>query len=830
MAFMFTRLHALSHVSIAVLAASLLGGAPSLALAQAQTSPQPAPAGEAAPAEDTDTIIVTARKSSERLVDVPISITALGQAEIAAAGLESVADVAMQTPGFSYRQGFGRQGGGQAGATSRPSIRGMSSIVGGANAAFFVDGIFVSGNISSYQLDNLERVEVIRGPQSALFGRQTFGGAVNFVTRQPGEELAGRITATAGKWGHNEISGYMSAPLIPGKLYAELNARSYEFGGDYDNAATKQRDIGAQSSFGLGGKIVFNASDRLSFRLDASYAKDEDGPYPYTYFGSTKNNCFLPVIGGTFLGIPRSTTRSRGYYCGEITVQPVQSNNINQIRTLGYDSVQREALRASLTGQYETESGYQFTAVAAWNSSENVSGIDNTLTPSATPSLAIGGSTTADKSLELRVLSPRDASFRWLAGVYAYSEADGDGFDAGGTYNPAGNSNQKRLLRSGDGVENRAVFAMVEWDVTERLTLTAEGRYQQDEITDADSPLGAPFSDVRPDPINSKTVSYEAFLPRITGRYEINERTNLYGSIAHGNKPGGFNSLPARSTFFDGTLYDDYVKRFQTFNEEDVWSYELGLKGSLWGRKLNYNTAIYFLDWQKQQLTESQPYTTAASGGRTADVITFTVNAGASEVKGFEAELFGALTNWFDYRLGYSYNDGKFTDFYDINVEELRDTDGLLSTDPADKDGRNGQVAGNRIPQTPVHELNASATVTLPVGGSGLEWFARADYNYESKRYVQADNLAWVGDSHMLNLKTGLTTGAWNLTVYANNALDDDTPAVATRLLDFSRSLLVPEKGRNFSTLQNHRLTFYRDFTVSAARKPEAGVTLSYRF
>ena len=818
------RLH--SSSGLGVLGAALMATG-----ALAQTPPlSPLAAINPTNLSDVETIVVTARKSVERLVDVPISITALGAAEIASAGIESVGDVAMQTPGFSFRQGFGRQGGGQGGATSRPSIRGMSSIVGGANAAFFVDGVFVSGNITSYQLDNLERVEVIRGPQSALFGRQTFAGAVNFVSRRPNETVKGRISTTLGSYGHSEINAYASGPLISGKLSGEINVRDYKFGGDHFNRDTGRRDIGEQNTLSYGGKLVYTPTEQLTFKLDVGFSEDNDGPYAYSQWGSEKNNCFLPVIVGTNFGIPRSSTRSRGYYCGEITIPETHSYNIDEIRSLGYDGVQREALRASFVGEFESKSGYLFTGVAAYNTSENVSGIDNTLIPTKTPSLAIGGSTTSDRSLELRILSPRENRFRWLAGVYAYSEEDGDGFDASGTFNPAGGTNGRRPLTSGDGVENQAVFAMVEYDVTDRLTLTAEGRYQTDEITDADSPLGVVGGTVAPDPINAKVVEYEAFLPRVTARYKLNDGTNVYGSVAHGNKPGGFNSLPAQTIFFDQTLYADYAARFQSYDEEDVWSYEVGIKGSLFGRKINYNFATYYLDWRQQQLTQSQPYTTAASGGRTGDVITLLVNAGASEIKGLEAELFGSPVSWFDYRLGYSYTDARFTDFYDENTEELRDTDGRRSTDPLDKDGRNGQVAGNEIPQTPTHQFNASGTVTLPVKGTGGEWFARIDYSYESKRYVQVHNLAWAGDSHMVNLRSGVNQGKWNLTLFINNALEDKTPLVVTRLFDFNRSLLVPEQGRNFISLPNHRLSFFRDFTISAPRKREVGFTASYRF
>lgn len=172
--------------TIMLAAAALLAGTSLPALAQSDTvTPAAEEVGDGA-------IIVTARKREENLQDVPLTISVVGAESIERAKLLNVSDLASQTPGFSYRQGFGRTGGG-GGAGVRPSIRGMSSVVGAPNAAFFVDGVFVSDNIASYQLDNLERVEIIKGPQSALFGRQTFSGAINYVTRKPTNELSGKL-------------------------------------------------------------------------------------------------------------------------------------------------------------------------------------------------------------------------------------------------------------------------------------------------------------------------------------------------------------------------------------------------------------------------------------------------------------------------------------------------------------------------------------------------------------------------------------------------------------------------------------------------------------
>lgn len=377
-------------------------------------------------------------------------------------------------------------------------------------------------------------------------------------------------------------------------------------------------------------------------------------------------------------------------------------------------------------------------------------------------------------------------------------------------------------------MENVSVFGMVEYDATEDLTLSLEARYQEDTITATDEVLGAPDSTVRPAFNNVREVKYDSFLPRFTARYELNDDMNLYGSIAKGNKPGGFNPVPTQAEFFDPQDFTEFTQDFATFDEESIWSYELGLKGQDGTGRLNYNIAAYYIDWSDQQLTQSQPYLTASSGGASGTTFPAVVNAGESEIFGFEAELFGSIEN-FDYSLGYSYTNAELKDFYDENAEELFDTDGIPSGSPGDVDGPNGQLAGNKLPQTPAHQINMSGTYTIPVGDD-LDLFARADYNYESKRYVQVFNLAHTGDSHMLNLQAGVDRGNWRLSAFLNNALDDDTPLVVTRLLDFNRNLLIPDPVRSFIFLPNRRFTFYRDFTISGPRKPQFGVRASYKF
>jgi outer membrane receptor protein involved in Fe transport len=794
-------------------AAALIG----LAAAGEPASAQSA-AIEADANEDED-VVVTARRKEEALQDVPLAVTAIGETEIRNSGIDNVADLALLTPGFSFRQAFGRSGGGQGGASVRPSIRGMSSILGAPNSAFFVDGVFVSGNITSYQLDNLERVEVIRGPQSALFGRQSFSGAINFVTRDPGDELSGRVTGTVGQFDHVEVAGYVSGPIAP-DLAGELNGRIYSFGGDWRNQDNGKRDIGAQQSVNIGAKLVWTPAANFKATFNIGASQDRDKSFAYAFQGSDKLNCFLPRITGTLLGIPRSATQSRGYFCGEIGLPRSFAWNTDELTDLGFDGVEREALRSSFKVEWEMPGGFNLVSTTAYNTSENVSAFDSTLLPSRNPTFSIGGSSTSDFSQDLRLISPQDARFRVQIGAYYYAEEDGEGF----SFNQS--TRAKTISESDNAVTNVAGYGMVEFDLTERLTLTGEIRQQSEEI----EATGLFTPGVRP---GVRSVTYDATLPRITARYLATDDLTFYAAAAKGNKPGGFNDFPTDMLLADQQGFDG--RGFSAFEEEEAWSYELGAKGKF--RSVNFAAAAFYTDWKQQQLTRSEPYElflasdTTRRTSRTPRAFAttpFIINAGESEITGGEIELFGEIAQRFAYRFGYAYANAEFVEFFDENTEETKDTDGFPSSDARDRDGATGQLAGNKLPQTPEHMLNASGTYRLPVR-DGLEWLLRADYAYESKRYVQADNLAWVGESHNLNLRTGFETDRWSFTIFYNNALEDETPLVVTRLLDFNRTLLIADPVRRFAG-QPLRFTFFRDFTVSGPRKPQAGINFSVKF
>jgi iron complex outermembrane recepter protein len=399
-----------------------LASAPGIAVGQA-----------AADSGGLEEVVVTARKREENLVDVPLSISAFSEAFIEKTGMDNVVDLANQTPGLSFRPAFGRVGTGQGGGSSnRPTLRGQANITGTPNVGFFVDGVYVSGNIVSYQLDNLERIEVIRGGQAALFGRGTFAGAVNFVTREPGDTVRGKVELTGGSFEQQEASGWVSGPLIGDRLYGEFNARYYDRGGDWLNRATGLKDGGVEGTRSAGGKLLWKATDALTVTWTAGWAEDEDdGTFPARYTGV---NCLLPNIVGTqaVTGLPISSNRRRGYFCGEAEVADSFYARLDLLRAFGLKGVDRVNVRSSLSVDYDFANDWSVTAVGAFNRFRNRQAFDSTFEDGEANQRPAGLNATEDRridrSIELRIDSPREARVHGLLGFYFYEEEDDPGY------------------------------------------------------------------------------------------------------------------------------------------------------------------------------------------------------------------------------------------------------------------------------------------------------------------------------------------------------------------------------------------------------------------
>lgn len=812
-------------------------------------------------AQDADTdeevtleeIVVTARKKEENLQDVPLAITAFTADTIEKAGIQDVQDLALQTPGFSHREGFGRATGG---ANNRPSIRGMSNILGSPNAAFFVDGVYVSGPITSYDLGRVDRVEVIRGPQSAMFGRGTFSGAVNFISARPSNEWRGNIGAQFGQHGRIEVDGFISGPLVEDKVAFELSASHYQFGGDYVNQVNGEKELGDEKTNRFGAKLSLTPNEGLSVYIDMAYSEDRDKGFAYGLWNggdpdvstasANQVNCFEPDLRFVIFANVGST-RSRGYYCGEIGSHETAYYDLG-----GRNGVVRDTFRSTVVIDYDI-GDYTLTSLTGYTTFDYQNAFGATY-PNGFASWSVGSQKYFSE--ELRLQSPQDQALRWLAGVYYFKNSSGD--DWGTSWNPLTTDTPTEadiaLETNNSYLKNVAAFGSMELDLAENLVMSAEARYQEEtrhlEGTGIDNPLTAEVDDAPAD------LKFTAFLPRLSLKYDLSDNVNIYASAAKGNKPGGYNS-----DFFASAFDVDERAAFLqdgkgTYEESKVWSYELGTKGTIMDGRVQYNASVYYLDWTAQPLTTSDAL--RRQGSSSQSTVAPIVNAGSSEIKGFEVDFLARISKNFDLRVAYAHSDAAFKDYEDENFRDLQDTNGYFSgpavtskAPDSDNDGvvdgapgvlivgtlddgrvlledtvdHSGQVAGNALPQTPKHMATISPTLRWQMGET--EAYLRADYSYESKRYVQAANLAWMGATHKLNLRLGFETENWSLSVYAENLTKEDTPEVVTRLADFRDFFFIPSQVR---TSFFGRGTFTRDFAVTPPRKREFGVKMSYRF
>ncbi|MFM7625857.1 MAG: TonB-dependent receptor, partial [Gammaproteobacteria bacterium] len=540
-------------------------------------------------------VIVTARKREESLQDVPLPVTALTESDIANRQLGSIDDVAKFTPGLVFSKSFGR-------ATERPVVRGLASVLAGTNAsvetgvAYFVDGVYYPGDIQSLDMGDISRVEVIRGPQSALYGRNTYAGAINFVTKTPGAGVS--ASAKANVDGDERGMSARIAARPADWLAFSLNGRYYDFDGQWRNEVTG-RLVGNESTSSFGGTANLTLTENTELRLRFQTNRDRDGSRALFFQSGALNNCYP---GTRSLGSYNSTStdNTNQWFCGEVKARPVYLNDAATTQVVPGLAGIPSTLRGQAPGAliYDTRqalpfSGVErdldlFTASFRWDimgsgysmvlnggvrdedrktgadsdhSQVNIIGANiNGVQPLATGSQS-DRDTFKDWSGEVRIESPQQDRFRWMVGVYHFEwERRIYRIDF---VSPGGQDRPYQIY----DIYNTGYFGSVGFDLTDQLSATLEMRNAKErkgqiEFGDAKATIPAPPEN--PCQMSSSYVNRQAgpaFLcydsaqrgrdtwksstPRATLNYKLNPDMTLYAIYAKGYKPGGFNGLVA---------------------------------------------------------------------------------------------------------------------------------------------------------------------------------------------------------------------------------------------------------------------------------------------
>lgn len=698
-------------------------------------------------------VIVTARKREENLQEVPLSVTAFNASTLQDYRMFSPEDIAGFTPGFSFVNSFGRD-------SDRPVVRGMSNILGSPNASFFIDGVYVPGTISSTELQMLERVEVIKGPQAALYGRATFSGAINYVTRRPTNELEGQVTVTVAEHDTTNTNAYVSGPIVEDALYFYLGAGFSEYGGEYKNTISGD-EVGGEETTTFTGKLLWTPNDAFEASLRVTTQEDDDDHIALWLQGADYNNCFDSNA---------SRPAARGYYCGT-----VQTSDEVTLRTDFFPNpgIERDVMRTSLNLDWELGNGWMISSITGYQETETERQIDvsyggydafsyfNAFYSPTGQFWRVQEEEQETFSQELRLSSSADQRLRWSVGAYWYDsefEQTVDdrinpltSFEA--ALDPAVRRQEPNSFPEKRTVENFAIFGSVELDFSESLTGTVEVRQATDKIEDI-------FYPFQPGQVEeSFSEEFDSFTPRFTLTYLASDDLTVYGNIAKGNKPGGFNDSDSPKVAYD---------------EEEAWNYELGVKARILDGRGTWNSSIYMIDWTDQQLTFNAQ---RPDGSLTS----FIDNVGETSVTGFETEVSMMITDNWDMTANYSYTNAEIDEY--INTDQAI----LIGCNPRADDyfdciQANGSVEGNQTPRSPKHQASLRTMYRIAMGAG--EWFVGGDIRYEGSKFAQVHNFAETGGRTTVGAQAGYRTDRWEVSVWGKNLTDDDTAMDILRYID----------------------------------------------
>ena len=804
-------------------------------------------------------VVVTARKREENLQDVPLTVSAFTASALEERGIASLQDIADFTPGFDFAQAFGRN-------DFRPVIRGQSNILGRANAGLFMEGIIMEEGNASIPLAALERVEVVKGPQSALYGRSTLAGAVNYVLKKPGAEFAGEMTAEYGERDHFRAEIHGSGPLGEVAGFA-ITLSHYERDGEYDNrfpgnplgTPALDNDVGGEETDSITAVLTLNPTERVNLQAHFMYEETSDDHYAIAVQPSSANNCFQVTRGGPLTqplppaGTPEASAglvasagyNGSGYYCGRVDVDDVlaATGGDTMIETGFFDDhgTERKSLRLGLKAEIDLTEAVTVTSITGYNDIETDSWQDQTFGGGDTrlPVVGVGlpftvqpfsapprifsrvGFLTAnaddfdDFSQEIRLDYDAGNAVRSMLGFYYYeSDDEGD------------------LITSFDTTTSTYI------DGT-RLFAPFNPAFAPATISTSASYEGAPFRPNGGQEIESWSVfgSVEFdFTEKLTVGVNLRYNEDDFDSTPAGadasSVNGSFNAfLPKFTASYkaaDNLLVYANISRGNKpgslnrdegvpaadleVDEETAWNFELGMKSAWMDNRVIANAAVYHIDWKDMQLTSTRA-TVVNGQPRTFSILE---NVGKATINGIELDLAAQLTDFWDVRVGYAWTDSEIDEF--IQSVDAGASAGSAFREAALINGYSASgdviISGTQLPQSSKHQLNLSNTLHGKMTGD-WSWFLRADMNYNSKRYAQVYNLAHTGNRETVNLRGGVRGGNFDIEVWVDNVFDNEDSPALIRYVQANNLTFNP---------------FNRAIGVTLPEKRRVGVTARYRF
>ena len=689
---------------------------PGTAWAQAALESAPAEASQAevpSGASEGPDIVVTARKRGERLMDVPIAISAVTSAGLQSRAVTSVNELGSAVPNVRLPANTGST------QTSGAYAYGMRGLVTNArNIGFetgvgtYVDGVYVSRASAFNQvLSDVERVEILRGPQGTLFGKNTIAGAINIITREPSDTFTGSVSAGIGNRSAWRGDAFVSGPITE-NVAAKISVFHSQKNGQLRNISDGTDYLNGDNTTSARGAVRFQVADNFKLVLAGDY----------TYSRTPGSGLQLARISGLALTVP-----------SVVAGDPARINIDGAFGTPTFS--QRNEWGTSATAQLDFGSN-QITSITAYRDTTLHFTSDDDATPWPIQYSNFKDGARAF-SQELRLGSTGRGFWSYLFGVYYFNQkasstrftlsARPDATHVGPFYpiyltKPT--SWGRITLDAGVRTESWAVYTSNDFKLDPKLSLTIGLRYTEErkslDMTQRDTSwIGFPAITITGQSRKDSDVSGNASLA-----YHPTPGSTIYASVSRGFKSGGFNP--------------DYIRTSVTFGPEKVTSYETGVKADLFGRLLRLNADVFYIDYSGQQVNS---FVNGAF---------FIQNAGKSKIKGAEAEVTLKPTDGLLLTGSVGYTDAKFDKFPNCN-------------------GANTSCAGNRPPYVSKWTGYASAEYKIPVGSGTIT--PRVEWAYTGDSYFDPQNNPYnrVPAYSLVNGTIAYQADAWTFTLWSKN-------------------------------------------------------------
>lgn len=492
---------------------------------------QAAPAS--GPADALEEVVVTAQRRSEKLQDVPVSVTAFSEMQIHDAGIKSTADFIGFTPNVSFDQSF-------TVGNSFVTARGVQQINNAdPPVAIVVDGV-AQGNQKQLKMDlyDVERIEVLKGPQGALYGRNAIGGAINIITKQPTNDYTGFLELGGGSGSLKDVVGALSGPIVKDKLLFRISGEYKTADGQIENSYLHEK-VDFFTGRDVRAKLLWLATDALTFDLRAAHIGNSGGSTYDVY-------------------VPSS-------YTDPTNVQGLSPH----ADILGHSALKSDEV--TLKSDLKIGGG-TLDYIAGWTKlNEQYYGSLGFCNPVDCPG-GLFGLGTVDQSQdlnvrmvshEIRFTSSADAKLRYIVGAY-YLDTHRDLQ----TLAHAVDLGNFVIVNNNEHNENKAYagFGQLDWDFIDKTTLSLSLRHDQDDRHQIDQATG-----------NSRKISFTSWQPKATLTRKLTDTQLTYATYSTGFRSGGFNG----------------VGQLKPFNEETLRNFEVGYKSSWLDNRLIVNLAAF---------------------------------------------------------------------------------------------------------------------------------------------------------------------------------------------------------------------------------------------